>query len=40
MKKDEDEEGTSATLGLEQKCKCNDSEPSDILVKGSDKQES
>lgn len=39
MKKDEDEEGTSTTLGLEQKCNT-DSKPSCILVKGSDKPES
>lgn len=38
MKKDEDEEGTSTTLGLEQKC--NTLNPSCILVKGSDKPES
>lgn len=37
MKKDEDEEGTSTTLGLEQKCN-SDLKPSYILVKGSDNQ--
>lgn len=39
MRKDEDEEGTSTTLGLEQKCNT-DSKPSHILIKGPDKPES